>query len=120
MNKSKNSTANVVLYVVFYIVLMIPTYILPYFGSNSILLAGIAAETDFINIPFWAHLFFSVLLMALTRFHGGIINKKWLIIFPVLAGVFDLVPGVRAIPLVPTIMHLTAIIIGVLPEKQQG
>jgi hypothetical protein len=38
----------------------------------------------------------------------------WLVIFPILAAVFDLFPGLSAIPLIPTVMHLLAIILGVV------
>ena len=39
------------------------------------------------------------------------------IVVPILATVFDLVPGLSAIPLVPTVMHLLAIILGVVGVK---
>ena len=38
--------------------------------------------------------------------------------FPILALGFDLAPGVSSVPLVPTVMHLLAIILGVAGVKQ--
>ena len=105
---------NGVLFVLTYIVFMIPTYILPYFGSNSAALntLGVAADAG-INPMTWIHVGAMLVLVTITWFRGSLVDKRWLIIFPVLAMAFDFVPGLSIIPLVPTVMHLLAIIMGV-------
>jgi hypothetical protein len=102
---------NAVAFVILYIVFMIPTYLLPYFGSNSsIVNLAILWKNPF----FWLHLITLLVLVLLAWFRGKCIGKKWLIIFPILALVFDLVPLLNFIPLIPTVMHLLAIILGVV------
>jgi hypothetical protein len=48
---------NAVVFVILYILFMLPTYFLPYLGSNSFVLsaAGVAAGAG-INPAFWPHL----------------------------------------------------------------
>jgi len=104
---------NAVVFVLLYLVLMIPTYILPYLGSNSSVLNAAAASGGAINPGLIVHAISLLLLVVITWFRGNLIGKAWLIIFPILAAVFDLVPGLNFIPLVPTVMHLLAIILGV-------
>ena len=65
----------------------------------------------------WAHLLCLIGLCALTYIRGRAANKVWLLVFPFLATAFDLLPLLTWIPLVPTVMHLLAIILGVV-EKQ--
>jgi hypothetical protein len=105
---------NTVIFVVAYLLFMGPTYYLPYVGSNSAVInsAGLAADAG-MNPAFWVHLASMVILIAVTWFRGIFIDKKWMVIFPILATVFDLAPGLNLIPLVPTVMHLLAIILGV-------
>jgi hypothetical protein len=105
---------NTVVFVILYILFMLPTYFLPYLGSNSFMLntLGVAAGAG-VNPAFWPHLGSLVVLVVLGWSRGQVIGKAWLVIFPILAGVFDLLPGLNAIPLVPTVMHLLAIILGV-------
>jgi hypothetical protein len=102
-------------FVLLYILLMFPTYILPYFGSNSSALnaLGAAVGTGFSPAFYW-HLIALAGLVVITWFRSTYISKKWLVVFPILAAVFDMVPGFSVIPLVPTIMHLLAIILGVV------
>ncbi len=109
---------NSVVFVLLYILFMLPTYYLPYLGSNSAVLntAGMAVDAG-MNPAFWLHLGALIVLMVVIWFRSVLIDKKWLVIFPVLATVFDLVPGLSLIPLVPTAMHLCAMIIGVSGAK---
>lgn len=114
----KKILANPVIFAVLYIVFMIPTYMLPYMGSNSSVInaTGVSAGAG-MNPLFWLHLLALAVLVALAWFRGGHVAKAWLVIFPVLALVFDLVPGLSSIPLVPTLMHLLSIILGVIAAK---
>jgi hypothetical protein len=111
----KTVLGNTGVFVILYILFMLPTYYLPYVGSNSFLLnaAGVAAGVG-INPAFWPHLGSLIVLIVLAWFRGALVGKTWLVIFPILALVFDLVAGLSSIPLVPTVMHLLAIILGVV------
>lgn len=106
-----------------YIVLMIPTYILPYFGSNSVIANGAGAIVDaasggktsmFTHIPFLLHALFLVALCVVAFIRGGLISKKWLLVFPLVALICDLTPGLSAIPFIPSILHILAIVLGVV------
>lgn len=101
-------------YVVLYILLMVPTYILPYFGSNSLLLNTVGMVFGFGPSPqWWAHVWFIVALVVMSWCRSEYCTHRWLPIFPVLAGVFDMTPVLNQIPLIPTIMNLFGIIFGV-------
>lgn len=108
--------ANGPVVVIVYLILMMPTYILPYFGSNSAAMVAIQSSgpsgsgTLFFT---FLHIGCLVGLIIITFFRGKYVGKTWLIIFPILAGLFDFVPGFSSIPLVPTMMHLLVIILGV-------
>jgi len=109
---------NAVVFVILYVLFMLPTYFLPYLGSNSAIIGAMGATAHAgVNPAFWPHLGSLIVLIALAWFRGVFVDKKWLIIFPILATVFDLMPGLSAIPLVPTVMHLLAIILGVVGAK---
>lgn len=97
-----------------YLLGMIPTYILPYFGSNSFF------------AQMWSGVFTGGLLLVGTICHlgalavciyaawarGQINGSKALVALPVVATVFDFVPVLSAIPLVPTVMHIIALVKG--------
>ncbi len=117
---------NAVVFVILYVLFMLPTYYLPYVGSNSAVIGtlgqfgaavGDASPLKGINPAFWLHLGSLIVLMVLAWFRGVVVDKKWLIIFPILAAIFDLAPALNLIPLVPTVMHLLAIILGVVVAK---
>lgn len=119
METLKKALGNAPVFVVAYILFMLPTYFLPYVGSNSSIMHGIdaAAGGKSLNFAFWLHMGSMLILCAFSWVRGAYVDKNWLIIFPVLAIVFDFVPGLSAIPLVPTVMHLLAIILGVAGAK---
>lgn len=109
------------IFAVLYIVLMLFTYVLPFLGSNSALIMtghAMAAGDKALFWRFWAHLLIYVLLAALCWKRGAAIDRKWLVIFPVLAGLFDLTPGLNYIPLIPTALNILAIILGVAVSSQ--
>ncbi|MBR0797292.1 hypothetical protein JQ615_18040 [Bradyrhizobium jicamae] len=110
--------ANGPTYVILYVLFMIPTYLLPYLGSNSGALNAIgqAVGAGF-NPAFWLHLGCLIVLCILAWARGIYVAKSWLIVFPILALVFDLVTGLNFVPFVPTTMHLCAIIIGVSSQR---
>jgi len=55
-----------------------------------------------------------LILCFLCWIRGAYVAKTWLVIFPILALVFDFAPGLSLIPMIPTVMHLLAIILGVV------
>lgn len=107
------------MFVIAYVLFMLPTYFLPYAGSNSAIMHGMgtAVGTTNLNGYFWLHLTALFVLCFLCWVHGAYVGKGWLIIFPILAIVFDFVPGLGSIPMIPTVMHLLAIVLGVVGAK---
>ncbi|MGH8489806.1 MAG: TonB family protein [Gammaproteobacteria bacterium] len=106
--------ANAAVFVILYVLFMLPTYLLPFLGSNSTTLntLGVAAGAGLYPL-LYVHLGALALLVAVAWIRGIYVAKQWIMIFPVLAAVFDVIPMLSYIPLVPTIMHLSTIIIGV-------
>lgn len=106
---------NTVFYVIGYLLLMTPTYILPYFGSNSLIANGLGAALGHGPMPqWWLHTWALVMLMLVGHVRGTLVGKRYLIVFPLVAAVFDMVPGLSIIPMVPTVMHALAIILGAI------
>lgn len=121
MTNARPANFHPVIFVVLYIVLMLFTYVLPFLGSNSALIMtgrAMAPADETLFWPFWAHLLIYVLLAALCWKRGAAIDRKWLVVFPVLAGLFDLTPGLNYIPLIPTTLNVLAIILGVAVSSQ--
>ncbi|MEM1153913.1 MAG: hypothetical protein AAGI44_07210 [Pseudomonadota bacterium] len=109
--------ANAAVFCVVYLILMIPTYVFPYLGSNSAAMVAIqSVEVDSVQdgtlFFTFTHLACLAGLIFITFLRGKWVGKVWLIIFPILAAVFDFIPGLSIIPLVPTVMHLCAMIFG--------
>lgn len=118
MDAIKRIVANTVSFVILYLLLMTPTYILPYFGSNSVVInAANAAGNGGVYALLLVHLAFLAALVVLTWTRGSLIQKTWLVGLPIAAGMFDIVPGLSLIPLAPTVLHLATIIVGVRDER---
>lgn len=119
MNTVKKVLGNAPVFIIAYVLFMLPTYYLPYAGSNSSILHGMDAALDSqnLNFAFWLHMGSLLVLCFLCWVRGAYVDKGWLIIFPILAIFFDFVPGLSSIPLVPTVMHLLAMIMGVVGAK---
>jgi hypothetical protein len=107
-------------FVVIYLLLMLPTYFLPYMGSNSMaanaglaVIDAAAGGGNGLNLPLFVHLAALGGLMLIGWLRGSAVGKTWIVVFPVLAAVFDMVPGLNWIPLIPTAMHIACIIVGV-------
>ena len=102
-------------FVISYLLAMLPTYLLPYFGSNSAAIQGIGTVTrdqggDLVGTLFFIHIGCLAFLIAITWIKGKASNRGWIAVFPVVAAFFDMLPGLSLIPLVPTLMHVLAII----------
>ena len=105
-------------FVAFYLIFLIPTYLLPYLGSNSGLSKVLKTEsithTD-INPFFWLHVTCLAVLIILAVMRSLLIkDRSWLPILTLLAAVFDITPALNFIPLVPTIFHIATILCGVI------
>ena len=120
MNSIKQAMGNVGIFVIAYVIFMAPTYLLPYLGSNSSVAQGMAmaAGQSALKIPFILHLLSLLVLCVLAKFRGDAVGKTWLVALPVLALLFDLVPFLSAIPMIPTVMHTVALIVGVIGSKK--
>lgn len=95
--------------------LMVPTYVLPYMGSNSSIVNAVSAGTGLGMTPqWWAHAWSLAMLCLLSWARGGVIGRAWLPTLPILASFFDLTPLLSSIPLVPTLLHLGGLLSGVI------
>lgn len=119
MDQIKKALGNAPTFVVAYVIFMLPTYFLPYAGSNSFVLHTLdaAVGTKHLNAAFYFHMGSMLVLCFMCWVRGSYVSRNWLLIFPILAIVFDFVPGLSVIPLIPTGMHLAAIIAGVAGAK---
>ncbi|MEI6287604.1 MAG: hypothetical protein WCP79_13960 [Bacillota bacterium] len=110
---------NTTVFVATYFVFMLLTYILPYFGSNSLLVNSlVAGATGGVSPAFFVHLMCLLILIGITFMRTKDTQSKWIVIFPVLATIFDLVPLLSAIPLVPTVLHILTIVLCVKIASQ--
>lgn len=101
-------------FVLLYAVLMVPTYVLPIFGSNSAIAGAIGAVVGKGLMPqTWAHLWFLAFLILLAWMRGASIEKRFLPAISFCAALFDMTPMLSAIPFVPTIFHVVTLVIGV-------
>ena len=105
---------NPVFFVIGYTVFMAPTYILPYLGSNSSLIntMGVAVGAG-LNPLLFGHVAVLAVLVLMTWLRGRLIQKHWLLALPIAASLFDLLPGLSLIPMIPTFLHIVTIVLGV-------
>lgn len=100
---------------------MLPTYVLPYFGSNSSAINLVSAGLGLGPTPFWwLHLWALLVLIVIAWIRGGWIGKRYLMAFPFAATIFDLVPGLNMVPLVPTFFHVCALAVGIKAVSSSG
>ena len=96
-----------------YLVLLIPTYVLPYFGSNSYVATGIFVFGGAGLLPqTWIHIGLLLAIVLITWLRGAYAAKAWIAVLPVLAGLTDLAPGFNLVPLLPSLFHALAMIFG--------
>ena len=110
LNNRKSMMAYPAIFFIMYVVSAIPTYILPYFGSNSALVNSIGAAIGYGFTPqFWLHLISLYILVIIAWFRGALIGRSWLASLPAIAGIFDLMPGMNWLPLAPTLFHVATL-----------
>lgn len=114
-------------FAIFHIVLAIPTYIIPYLkpGVMSKAAAAISMDQNFSSGVSFASTFWTIVQVALyagliygSFKRGKHVNKGYLTAFPIAAAIFDLVPLLSWIPLVPSVMHILSLAMGI-PEGQR-
>lgn len=120
-------------FVLAYIPFLVLTYVLPYYGSNS--LVSIAMVAALSTIPEMLglvrggqpillfvlfHIFSLVALSFLAFYRGKFVQLHWLWILPMLAGIFDFIPVLSSIPLIPTLLHLAALVVGLIGSQKQN
>lgn len=111
--------ANGIVFVVVYLIFMIPTYLLPYLGSNSAVVTGLGVAAEQGMSPQQImHLASLAVLIGVTWLRGSYVKKNWLIILPIIAAVFDMMPGLNLVPFVPTVMHVFVLIKGIASSPE--
>ena len=119
MDKLKTTVSSGSNFAGLYILLMIPTYILPYFGSNSIIVNMVHLAAGGAGLVLLlAHVALLIGLCVIAHARGKVIDKGWLIAFPVMAAIFDIVPLLNFIPLIPTLFHAGALAIGASGDRE--
>jgi hypothetical protein len=112
---------NAPLYIVGYLALLVPTYVLPYFGSNSIIVNSVGAAVGRGMTPlWWLHVWALVMLALMAFARGKHIGKTYIAVFSVIAAAFDMIPGLSLVPFVPTVMHLVALVLGAIGVAPQS
>ena len=113
MNKIIKLFSNKGVFVSLYILFMVPTYVLPYFGSNSAIVNWASIESGTGAYPlFYLHVISLLALISIAYFRSVASVRKGLAIFPLIALIFDLVPFLNFVPFVPTVMHISALVLG--------
>lgn len=97
---------------------MVPTYVMPYFGSNSAIINGVTAGAGVGMTPmWWAHAWCLAMLVVIAWLRGARIGKSFLPFLSITAGLFDMTPVLSVIPLVPTVFHVITLALGVKGEE---
>ena len=113
MNKAFANTAT---FVATYIALMLLTYYLPSLGSKSLVVQSLdGANLTYSTVPLFPlflHISAMLGLLWVSLARGILISERWLVLLPLVAFAFDFIPKLSAIPIVPSIYHLLAIVIG--------
>ncbi len=109
MNKA---LANTAIFVIAYLLFMIPAY-LTYVDSSSTMLMRHSINIHILNLALVIHLGSMLILCVICHIRGVFIGKPWLILLPMIAIAFEFLPALSAIPYVPSVYHLLAIIIGI-------
>lgn len=86
--------SNSILFVFAYILFMLPTYYLPYLGSNSAVVnSAVAASGGGLSPTFLLHALALIILVAIAWARGKAFFKSWLPGISVAAALFDILPG---------------------------
>ena len=102
-------------FILLYILLAVPTYILPYLGSNSL---GVTIASEGATLGFAViHIACLIMLIVLAQKRRKMLTIAHLWIYPSIALCFDMIPGLSLIPFVATTFHIITISLAVSKEK---
>ena len=102
--------SNATAYVVIYILFMIPTYLTHVDSSSTISSSDLGV--NMVTMCLLLHMGSMLMLCYICFIRGKLISKSWLVFIPLIAIAFEFLPALSAIPLVPSVYHLLAIVIG--------
>lgn len=109
----KQALANTNVFIVSYITFMAPTYYLSYLSAQSPAFESLdSVNTHLFNLPFILHIGAILALLWICLIRGQIIGAKWLALLPMVVFAFEFIPKLVEIPMVPSIYHLLAIMVG--------
>ncbi len=97
-----------VIFVTLYLIPLVITYITSSMGSASLVNAKL--NPNFMTL-FTIHIScYAVMILSCLKFT----KDKKICVFPIIAAAFDFIPIINFIPLIPTILNLSGIIIGTI------
>ncbi len=113
MNKA---LANTTIFVSTYIVFTLLTYYLPSLNTQSLVVptldgTGLSSSPTALFALF-LHISAMLGLIWISFVRGIMIGERWIVLLPIVAFAFDFIPKLSAIPIVPSIYHVLAIVIG--------
>ena len=115
MSKIQEKLSNPAVFLSIYLVTVLATYILPYFGSNSWAGAQLISKSggNLVYFYFWftVHTLCYAVMGFLAFKVGKQGNKTWLVTFPILGAIFDLAPTINMIPLVASVLNIVGLVI---------
>ena len=108
---------NTIIFVSSYLVLMALTYYLSSVDSTALAIQtldgmALSPTSTSSSVPFFLHVSAILVLLWITFARGMAIDKKWMVLLPMVAFAFDFVPKLSTIPIVPSVYHLLAIVVG--------
>ncbi len=101
--------SNTTIFTFTYLILLLPTYFLAYTG---IVKNGLTASI--LTLPAILYVFSMVAIGTICMIRGALIGKKWFVLIPAVAFVLNLTPTLSAIPFLPFVYHLLALLLGAL------
>jgi hypothetical protein len=104
--------ANSTIFVIAYLLFMIPAY-LTYVDSSSTMLLRHSINIHIVNPALIIHLGSMLVLCLICNIRGALIGRRWLMLLPMIAIAFEFLPALSGIPYVPSVYHLLAIVIGI-------
>lgn len=114
MNKALGNTT---IFVSSYLIFMGLTYYLSSLGTAAAAvqsLDDVASSASYFSLlPLLFQISAMLMLLWISLERGIHIGKKWIVLLPIVAFAFDFIPKLSGIPMIPSVYHLLAIVIGV-------
>ena len=104
-------------FLVFYLLFMVPTYLLRYaYFSLALTDESIIADEASMELHILLVLFYLV-MAGVTYMRGKTVGKPYLVAFPIVGGFFDVVLPI--VILVPTVMNIITIVLAMIPQQKK-